>query len=235
MEKEAVANEWIRRWGKGKLQAFQDAFARAFGISLCLVNLEGVPLTVWSNSSLFCHYMLQNNRQRCLRERDNAIRQATETGRPYLSRCYMGLSFFFHPVVYRHDIICLVYGGGFYRENEMTGAAAIDNRVPVLSKKHFENMLAVLAETLNLANPVEGGGQPAEQPLCELPLLQQKLSNREIQIVHLINAGLPNKEIGEQLFISEKTVKTHVSNILSKMGIKDRMQLVVFCRQNNIN
>jgi DNA-binding NarL/FixJ family response regulator len=65
-------------------------------------------------------------------------------------------------------------------------------------------------------------------------LLQQKLSHRETQIALLMNAGLVNKEIAERLFISEKTVKTHVSNILNKMGLKDRMQLMVFCRQHNI-
>lgn len=47
----------------------------------------------------------------------------------------------------------------------------------------------------------------------------------------LICQGLSNKQIAEQLFISEKTIKTHVSNILSKLDIKDRMQLILeYCR-----
>jgi len=57
------------------------------------------------------------------------------------------------------------------------------------------------------------------------------LSRREAEVAMLICQGLSNKQIAEQLFISEKTIKTHVSNILSKLDIKDRMQLILeYCR-----
>lgn len=235
MGKEQLAQEWLKRWGKGKMQAFQDAFARAFGISLCLITTEGEPLTVWSNSSLFCHYMLKNNRQRCLQERSNAIRQCLETGRLSFSRCYMGLTYFFQPVLCDRKIVCLFYGGGFCSEDDFnTRAGNLEGKVPVFQKKQIEIMLNLLEEIINLSNPAEirGANERADQ---DISLLQQKLSSREVQIVHLIISGLSNKEIGEQLFISEKTVKTHVSNILTKMGMKDRMQLMIFCRQHNIN
>jgi DNA-binding NarL/FixJ family response regulator len=53
------------------------------------------------------------------------------------------------------------------------------------------------------------------------------LSAREIEILELIAQGDSNKQIAEKLFIAEGTVKNHVTNILSKLGVKDRAQAVI--------
>ncbi|HEY44150.1 MAG TPA: response regulator transcription factor, partial [Anaerolineae bacterium] len=53
------------------------------------------------------------------------------------------------------------------------------------------------------------------------------LTEREHEVLHLIADGLNNREIAEKLFISEKTVKTHVSNILGKLGLADRTQAAI--------
>lgn len=54
------------------------------------------------------------------------------------------------------------------------------------------------------------------------------LTAREMEIIHLITRGENNKTIGENLFISEKTVKNHVSNILRKLALEDRTQVAVY-------
>ncbi|MBD0842102.1 MULTISPECIES: response regulator [unclassified Streptomyces] len=67
--------------------------------------------------------------------------------------------------------------------------------------------------------------EPAEQP-AEAPELAG-LSPREREILALIGDGLTNREIGKRLYLSEKTVKNHISRLLSKLGVQRRVQAAV--------
>jgi DNA-binding NarL/FixJ family response regulator len=58
-----------------------------------------------------------------------------------------------------------------------------------------------------------------------------ELTERELEILRLIATGLSNAEIGRALFIGETTVKTHVTHILQKLGLRDRVQAVVLAHQ----
>jgi DNA-binding NarL/FixJ family response regulator len=60
------------------------------------------------------------------------------------------------------------------------------------------------------------------------------LTARELEVLELIVAGKSNKEIGNALFISEATVKTHVNSLLSKMGVEDRTQAATTALQRGI-
>lgn len=60
------------------------------------------------------------------------------------------------------------------------------------------------------------------------------LSKREYEILIKISEGYSNKEIAEQLFVSESTVKTHVSNLFSKLDVKRRTQAVQRAKEINI-
>ncbi len=60
------------------------------------------------------------------------------------------------------------------------------------------------------------------------------LTNREYEVLVLIAEGLNNKDIAERLYISEKTVKNHVSNIFKKLNLNDRVQAAIFAYRNNI-
>ncbi len=62
----------------------------------------------------------------------------------------------------------------------------------------------------------------------------QELTTRETEVLRLIVAGKSNKEIAEALFISESTVKTHINNLLSKLGVTDRTQAATTALQRGI-
>lgn len=61
-----------------------------------------------------------------------------------------------------------------------------------------------------------------------------ELSDREMEVLRLIADGLANKEIADQLYLSEKTIKGHVSNILSKLHLQDRTQAAIFAWREGI-
>lgn len=69
--------------------------------------------------------------------------------------------------------------------------------------------------------------QPTPPPLPKSTAWAQ-LTTREQEILRLIAQGASNREIAHQLFISEKTVRNHVTNLLSQLGLRDRTQAAIF-------
>lgn len=63
---------------------------------------------------------------------------------------------------------------------------------------------------------------------------QYDLTEREGEVLRLIAQGATNREIAEELVISEGTVKNHISNILSRLGLRDRTQAAIFARENKL-
>jgi DNA-binding NarL/FixJ family response regulator len=74
----------------------------------------------------------------------------------------------------------------------------------------------------------------AQLPRPVRPKEVDELTARELDIFRLIADGLSNGEISERLFISDTTVKTHVTHILQKLGLRDRVQAVVLAYQTGI-
>jgi DNA-binding NarL/FixJ family response regulator len=75
------------------------------------------------------------------------------------------------------------------------------------------------AEVIDAFQKSAGSGQRREKPL---------VSDREKQIVQLVAQGFRNREIGEKLFISERTVKNHLHKIFDKLGVSDRLELALY-------
>ncbi|WP_026932135.1 response regulator [Glycomyces tenuis] len=71
----------------------------------------------------------------------------------------------------------------------------------------------------------EGGAPAADAGAGSLPLAP--LTERELDVLRLVAAGLSNREIAESLFLAEGTVKNHVSNVLMKLGSRDRTRAVL--------
>jgi DNA-binding NarL/FixJ family response regulator len=71
-------------------------------------------------------------------------------------------------------------------------------------------------------------------PRPDPPKELDELTEREMEVFRLIAQGLSNAEIGEQLFITDTTVKTHVTHVLQKLSLRDRVQAVVLAYQTGI-
>ncbi|MFH9428399.1 response regulator [Streptomyces sp. NPDC017615] len=67
-----------------------------------------------------------------------------------------------------------------------------------------------------------------------LPPELESLSPREREILALIGDGLTNREIGKRLYLSEKTVKNHISRLLAKLGVQRRVQAAVLASQSDL-
>ncbi len=104
----------------------------------------------------------------------------------------------------------------------------------------------VSAADLTAAIRDAAAGKPRLHPMAAAKMLQEvgsekndsakrdKISPREMEVLQLIARGLGNKEIGGQLFISERTVKTHVTHLLEKLNLRDRTQLAIYALQNKL-
>ncbi len=72
--------------------------------------------------------------------------------------------------------------------------------------------------------PVSTSAQPLAEPL----------SARELEILHLLAGGATNREIATALVLAEGTVKNHLTNILGKLGARDRAQAVLMARDRGL-
>lgn len=105
-----------------------------------------------------------------------------------------------------------------------------------------DSELSILKKAIFTVNDGERYIQPSLTPLLKEGVSElkeekgaaQELTKRELEVLRLIAKGLYNKEIAEQLLISEKTVKNHVSNIFKKIDVSDRTQAAIYAIKNNI-
>jgi NarL family two-component system response regulator LiaR len=79
--------------------------------------------------------------------------------------------------------------------------------------------------TRRLMSGIAGGQEQASS---------EALTAREQEVLRCLGRGMSNKEIGAELFISEKTAKTHVSNILAKLGLQDRTQAALYAVKHGL-
>ena len=111
-----------------------------------------------------------------------------------------------------------VHGGGVH----------LDPAVASKVVAEFSRLHAAPAVAAPPAAPAaqSGGAQPVA------PV--EELTPREREVLRLLATGASNREIGEQLFISEGTVKNHISNILGRLGLRDRTQAAIWAKERGL-
>ena len=92
---------------------------------------------------------------------------------------------------------------------------------------------ALLAPAVTRSVIAEFARQPPAAEPAELPALDE-LTARERDVLDLLMRGLSNPEISERLVISEATAKTHVAHILQKLGLRDRVQVVIYAYEGGL-
>jgi DNA-binding NarL/FixJ family response regulator len=91
---------------------------------------------------------------------------------------------------------------------------------PSVARKVIDEMLGRAGENDSASAPERIDALGRERP-----------SERELDVLRLAAQGLSNREIGQRLFITEGTVKNHVSSLLAKLQVRDRTQAVVYVKE----
>ena len=100
---------------------------------------------------------------------------------------------------------------------------AVADGDPVMAASVTQRLMLRLGESRPAAARLGIGSAPAEPARERL----EQLTEREREVFALIAKGLSNAEIGEHLFLSESTVKTHVGRVLAKLQLRDRVHAVI--------
>ncbi len=107
------------------------------------------------------------------------------------------------------------------------GNTSIEYIIAIIAVVFF--IIGIYINKKSLHQPLKSATEIDAQKIEEL-----EISKREYEVLKGISLGLSNKEIADKLFISESTIKTHVSNLLVKLDAKRRTQAIQIAKDHNI-
>ncbi|HOB28277.1 MAG: LuxR family transcriptional regulator [Dethiobacteria bacterium] len=215
-----------------RLQYLQDMLARANDMTVCLYTSDGTDFTIPSNQQQCCFDPKVNNNEACKKFVQSAINQAKEEGDLVFLTCHRGLTTAVSPLgLYLPNKFIstpkyyLFSGRLSLKDEEKSEAAG-------MSRNTFENRVEIIKVIFDLIFSLSLIG---ELDFVSVETDKQEsnaaLTGREKEIIRLVSLGLSNQEIADQLFISDKTVKTHLSNIYKKLEMTNRTELALYAIQ----
>ncbi|MGE5553651.1 MAG: LuxR C-terminal-related transcriptional regulator [Betaproteobacteria bacterium] len=211
--------QWIAR-----LQRLQDLLSRHHGVALMVVEADAREVTVPSGQPAECAFLLAHGAANCVRQLTAALAQVRQTRQAVLRPCRTGRVCFCSPLGVGLDD-CDAPGQLFL----VGSAPANASRETIVLVQEVFRLISPLAAAEAAAPPTFS--TPASR-LAEGPL--SRLTSRELEILGLIGAGLSNRKVAAQLFISEGTVKTHITHLLQKLGLANRTEAALFAIREGI-
>lgn len=97
-----------------------------------------------------------------------------------------------------------------------------------------QKLIATITKVLNNERIIHPKAKNVIDAMHEKPHFNNKLSKREMEVLKEMVKGKTNKDIAKSLFVSEKTVKTHVSHIFNKLQVSDRTQAAIYAIENKL-
>ena len=228
-----------------RLQRLQDMYSQFFDVSIRVVEREGLKsFTVTSNGSPFCIESEESSPDICRSFHERMISASSE--RTTVTSCPFGCLFAVSPlgtsletglhakidhflVVYKAP--ALTSGSG-----EDDGQSDVDSilgafrAVDASEQEEFLKKVQVISSAFDLVIGLLRDERPTSKGLVAEKDASRisKLTKRELEIARLVSTGMTNQQIADQLFLSEHTVKLHISNILRKLDLSNRTQLAIY-------
>jgi len=208
-----------------RLQYLQDMLARSHEMSICLCKSDGTDFSIPSNQQECC-----GNSEPCGKFIRSAINRAREEREGILLTCHRGLTTAIFPLGLSLPEQLVSIPKYYLFMGRLVLGKEEDDNAEGISGAVFEHRIKIITITFDLIFSLAliGGFDFVESGRKDTGSL---LTGREKEIIRLVSLGLSNQEIADQLFISDKTVKTHLSNIFKKLEINNRTELAMYAFQ----
>jgi DNA-binding CsgD family transcriptional regulator len=219
-----------------RIQNLQDKLSKHHSLSISLIDAQGEELTISSNQNPFCSLTQCKNGEGCRKNIGRLATQARERREMIHSSCPLGIHMAVAPLGSSLD-------AESFADIEYYLVLSEADRMPFTSLDSALNAhdrLAAEQDLFREAAALVSHSFDLIFGLCRLNEIQLQpkpparapdldiLTKKEREVLHLVSSGMSNQEIALQLVISERTVKTHISNILKKLQMNNRTKLALY-------
>jgi DNA-binding CsgD family transcriptional regulator len=220
-----------------RLQEVQDSMAYLSKLSICIIDSKGIPYTISSNQPS-CSYNNQCkiDKEDCKELLLRGINEAEQKLESVMVACPEGLAVTIVPLgdfcleAQNAPLAYLSLGKVFIGEDNSAG------KKPMLSLKKYQKAVVSVSKIFELIFILLARGVSMDHiglAFGQNPVSKDYtvLTKRELEVLKRVGTGLTNHAIANQLYISDSTVKTHITNIMAKLDMGNRTELALYSIQ----